>query len=172
MANPFSKLINATLKKQYKYAISAIMEYCEVPSRFYYPITSYTSCTNCSETISGGSPNPFIAGNKGKFTTSCPNCGGQGKIPFQTYDDLSLCVIWEYNKNKVIVPGIVETSDGTVKTLSLISTTKIIRNCLYAVFNIDIEYLSSRKFKRKSEPNPIGFGGEDLYILTQWEDIS
>lgn len=170
MSNPFSSLINSALKLRFNQAIDAVMEDCEVPVRLYFPITKFNNCTSCGETISGGSPNPFIAGNKGKPTTLCPVCGGSGKIPIENYEDLNLCVMWDYNKNREIVPGIAMTTAGEVRTFSKMSTIKSVKTCKYAIFNINIEYTNNHKFQRKGEPSPMGFG-DDAYILTYWTTL-
>lgn len=171
MANPFSKLINAALKKQYKFAIDAVIEDCEVPCRLYFPTTKFNPCTSCGQTISGGSPNPFLAGNKGKPTTLCPVCGGDGKIPVENYEDLNLCVMWDYNKNYQVVPGIAMSTEGVVRTFSKISTIKLIKTCKYIIFNVNLENSNKHQFQRDGEPNPMGFG-EDAYIVTHWKSIN
>lgn len=166
--NSFYGIISTQFKNTFKQAIDELIRGCQVPCRVYYPITKYTDCTNCNSLISTASPNPFLAGNKGKLTTSCSYCGGTGKIPSESYDDINLCVLFNYKNNREIVPGIIVTPDGDAKTLSKIETIDKIKECKYIVFDTNIESLNKHKFIRDGEPLPLGLG-DNSYIITTWK---
>lgn len=166
--NPFDGILNTTLKNQFKDAINEIIRAFKVPCRLYYPVTKYTACTNCNDPVYSNSPNPFIAGNKGRLTTSCPECGGDGQIPVETYEDLDLPVIFNYKNMNQIVPNIVFAPKGDAQTFSHISTISAIKGCKYAIFDTNIEHSNQHTFIRDSEPVPMGFGSDD-YILTTWK---
>lgn len=167
MSNPFDGIISSQMKTQFKQAINEVIRGCEVNCRLFYPITSYSDCVECSSMISSASPNPFIGGNKGKLNTGCSYCGGEGKIPIESYDDLNLCVMFDYREYKDIVPGIVFTPGGDAKTFSKMETITVIKACKYIIFDTSIQHINKHIFTRSGEPVPCGFGSND-YIITTW----
>lgn len=166
--NPFDGIISNTLKIQFKQAMDEIIRGCSVPCSLFYPITTYSTCTDCQTSISSQSHNPFLGGSIGKLTTNCPNCGGDGKIPIQNSTDTSMCVFFNYKKGDQIVPGIVSATDGDAITFCSIDQIAAIKDCLYALLNTNINNSKRRVFIREGEPNPVGFG-DHTYIITTWK---
>ena len=170
MANPFDGLISDDLLNNFKLAINEVIRACEVPCRLYFPTTKYTDCTSCEQSISQDSPNPYLSANKGRFTTSCNECGGTSKIPVENYEDINLCIVWDYKKFKDTA-GIVFNPQGDCQTFCKIALIEKIKSCKYAIFDTNIQYANKHQFVRDGEPKPAGFG-ENAYLITPWRIAS
>lgn len=165
--NPFEGLITNDLKNNFKLAISEVIRSCEISCRLYFPITKYTACSACAQGITLQSPNPYLGGQRGKFTTSCNVCNGTNKIPVENYEDIDLCVIWDTKKSKEIA-GILIVPEGDVQTFCNIGLIEQIKSCNYAIFDTTIQALNKTQYSRSGEPRIMGFG-ESSFILTPWK---
>ena len=166
MSNQFLGLVSDDLLENFKQAIDEIIRISSKPAKLVYPTTKWETCTDCAQSISAGSPNPYISANKGKFSTSCPTCGGTFKKPVENSETLSLCVIFDYKKFKDIA-GISFVPQGDCQTFCRIELINKIKTCKYAIFNTDIEIYNKHQFTRMGEPTPVGFA--DSFIITSWQ---
>ena len=165
MANPFSGIITQNLINKYNYAIQEVIRANLTPARLIYPSTKWIECTNCSTDIFAGSPNPYL---RGKNSTSCPVCGGVGKIQIETTEDMTIAVVFNYKKFNNIIPGMVVTPMGDAYTLSEIGTIKQIKTCKAIVFNTNLEAFNQHLYTRDGEPNPVGLS-DPKFLITYWK---
>ena len=174
MPNPFSGIISAELKNIHKQMIDSLLEddALTVPVRFYYGVTKWDACSNCSPSVGGlgrkgssvyihGGPAPF------SFGQQCPVCGGESKIPVETNETLNLACIFRFGRNSTL--GF--APDGTfAQTFCGISLFPKIKQANYVLFDTNIEAYTGYKYQRKGEPEPMGFG-QNAFILTTWERV-
>ena len=167
MSNPFLSLLPDSLIAQYNDMIRAVIAKNAVPCRFIYPITAYEDC-NCADSVYNASPNPYLKGKK--QSGGCALCNGTGKIPVETTESMSICVLFNNKKAQEIVPGVLIGANGDAQTLSeTTDTIKIIKTCKAVVFNTDLEYANKNLYVRDGEPQIIGFGNSPKFILTTWK---
>ena len=169
MANPFNNIVNTALKYKYTQAIEALIAGLQVNCRITYPITKFTTCATCTDTLSGGPPNPFLGGQLGKFTaaSNCPECGGSKKRPVITTEIISLCVIWEPKKWVNVGGNIVFAPAGSAQTICGIGLMPKIKGCNYIELDINKEAFNKQIYRRVGEP--ILAGLENNFLLQMWE---
>lgn len=171
MTNPFSGIITTAFKDIFTNAIDALLEDAAltVPCRLIYSGTKFTLCYNCLiSPITGRSTNIYNGTGGVPFAQStCPVCGGVGRLSIELTEDIYLAVIRNY---KDWVGGIiVDTPEAYVQTISVISTLDQIKRANQVILNTDITNYAKNLFIRYGEPMPVGFSEE--YIFTMWKKV-
>ena len=178
MSNPFSGIINSTIKTTFNNAIDALLENtaCSVPCQVTYGDTKFTDCSNCIlNPVTGRSSNKYQTGGLAPFSFGqCPVCAGEGKIPDIQTKAIQLCLIWDYKDwlNWQGVDNRTLAKDGFVQSISRVDETlSDIKRANFITLNTDLGEYVHHKFERYGEPSPIGFG-DDRYIITMWKAMS
>lgn len=175
--NKFSGIINKQ-KKLFTNLIDAVLadDGCTTECILYFNNLDCIICENCvfnpvtgtsSGSYNGSGPVPF---GKGMI---CPVCGGAGKIQVgDTEYDINLAVIFDskkfYGYGKRIVEESVQSANMYAQTMCRIELYNEIKKAKEAVLNSIMGSYSHNKYKRVSEPEPIGFGTPQ-YIITTWQ---
>ena len=149
MANPFSGIIDSSLKSVFNNAISAILEddALTVACTLEYGITKYENCANClydpigqksSNRFQNGGPVPF------PFGSVCPLCNGNGKRSVTSSENVNLAVIFE-PRHFLEMTTPVNTADGYIQTLANKIMTPKLRRAKEIVVSTDVSgYFSHR----------------------------
>ncbi len=173
MANPFSGVISPDLKLLFTNAIDALLENnaCTVPCRLIYQGTKVEDCVNCIRPVGGGTANIYHDGGPVPFRSGqpCPLCGGSGKIISESTGTIFLLPLWNY-KDWVGVPNAISRPEGTVQTISKMSTIGQLKEANEIIIDTDIEPLVAHRFVRDGEPNICGLGASS-YITTLWKKV-
>ena len=170
MVNPFSGIIDSSLKSVFNNAISALLENdaLTIPCTLEYGITKYEDCVNClydpigqksSNRFQGGGPVPF------PFGGICPLCNGNGKKPVTSSENVNLAVIFE-PKQFLEMSTPVNTADGYIQTLATISMTPKLQRAKEIIVATDISGFFTHRYQRISEPIPMGLGNSEFVICT------
>jgi len=174
MSNPFTNIINSTLKTTFNDAINAMLasDGLTLPCRLNFGVTKYESCDNClydpigkksSNFFMSGAPIPFRSGQ------TCPMCDGTGKRAVVTTETINLMVLWQY-KDWIDIGAEIRSPEGMVQTISSIDTLPDIKRAKSVIIDTDIEKLVKHEFVRDGEPTPAGLG-RDNFIVTMWSRI-
>lgn len=170
MVNPFSGIIDSSLKSVFNNAINAILEddALTVSCTLEYGITKYESCVNClydpigqksSNRFQDGGPAPF------PFGTLCPVCNGNGRRPLTSSENVNLAVIFE-PRQFLEMSTPVNTADGYIQTLAKKTMTHKLQRAKEIIVSTDVSNFFSHRYQRVSEPLPIGLGNNEFVVCT------
>ena len=170
MVNPFSGIIDSSLKSVFNNAINAILEddALTVSCTLEYGITKYESCVNClydpigqksSNRFQDGGPAPF------PFGTLCPVCNGNGRRPLTSSENVNLAVIFE-PRQFLEMSTPVNTADGYIQTLAKKAMTAKLQRAKEIIVSTDTSGFFPHRYQRISEPLPIGLGNNEFVICT------
>ena len=171
MVNPFSGIIDSTLKSVFNNAINAILEdgALTVACTLEYGITRDESCVNClydpigqksSNRFQNGGPVPF------PFGSVCPLCNGNGKKPVLSSEEVNLAVIFE-PRQFLEISTPVNTADGYIQTLANKSMTPKLQRAKEIVVSTDVSGFFTHRYERAGEPLPVGLGNNE-FVLCTW----
>ncbi len=173
MANPFSGLITTEFKTLFTDAIDALLENnaCTVPCRLIFQGTKVEDCVNCIRPVGGGTSNIYHDGGPVHFRSGqpCPLCGGASKIISDSTETIFLLVLWNY-KDWIGVLNAISRPEGSVQTISKMSTIGQLKGANEIIIDTDIEPRVKHRFIRDGEPNICGLGASS-YITTLWKKV-
>jgi hypothetical protein len=168
--NFFNGLITTQFKQLHADAITELVTGCAVPCQLIYGNTLFTDCVNCIyDPIGNKSSNRYLTGGPSPFTGVCPVCFGQGKIPSEHTESISLSVIYDY-KSWLPTPVEVNSPKGFIQTLSVLATMDEIKEAKEIIANTDLNSYVKSRFERYGEPQPCGLGQATI-IATMWKRI-
>lgn len=170
----FSGLISSDLKQLFSNAISSLLEdtALTVSCTLYFGVTKYEDCSNCIyDPIGRKSSNRYQDGGAApfRFGTVCPICGGQGKKPVITTENLNLAVIYDY-RNFLNSQTPVNIPDGSIQTICANSLMPKLLRAKELQTSTDIKNYMDARFERITDPQPVGFGNNDFVFCT-WKRI-
>lgn len=171
MSNPFDGIISDDIKLLYYQAIEGLLESLALPCQIIYGTTSYSECSNCDGPIGGRPMNTALSGHRTPTRTSsgCSACGGTGRIPVDSSENINICVIW--NPKQFIKIGTINVADGQVQTISRVGDSfNQIKTAKYLLVDTNVSVLGSYKFERAMDPILVGLGGSD-FVICNWTRI-
>ncbi len=158
----------------YRDAMDMMVSSCGfgINCKVYYAPTRYDKCDVCTSTIGNQSSNRYLTGAPVPFqdTGKCPSCGGSGRKPVESKEDITLLVIWNYKDWINVNLEVLKSPEGFVQTISKMSDLPKIKRANYIIMGSDndIDGNVHHKFTRHGEPTPCGLGSA-LHILTMWK---
>jgi len=166
------QLINSQLKKLFKDSIDQIVGPNGLTTKclLRYNSTDHVICNNCVfDPITKSSSNIYNGTGPAVFDDYqiCPVCLGQGKIEHSEEDTLYLAVLFD-SKYWMKTSAPVNISDGTIQTISPISTMLQIRSASDLKVDSDLQNYGNYIYERAGDPEPAGLGNSD-YIITMWK---
>lgn len=171
MSNPFSGLVNSTLKETYHNMIDSLLEddAATVSCRLIYQGGKFEDCPDCTSPhpIGNLGGNPYFGGNTGIFptTSNCVTCNGSQKIPVETTEDIKMIVIMDFRR---FVYFGAQHPAAMAQTFSDISLLPKLKNCSSIILNTENESYNRYRFVRDGEPEPVGLGNPK-HIYTFWK---
>lgn len=162
MTNPFSGIISSDFKQLFNNAISSLLynDALTLPCTLHYGVTKYNDCGNCVfDPIGNKSSNKFQSGGSVPFPfgSICPMCGGNGKTPVETTEDINLMVIW--NTKEFINFGTVnDGQEDMIQTVTFDENTPKLVRAKELIVATDIAGYARHRFERDSMPKPCGLG--------------
>lgn len=173
MPNPFLGILSDELKQTYRNMIDALIasDGCATTATVYYGQTKFNLCNNCVyDPIGNKSANRYISGGPVSFGNGqiCPVCHGQGRIPEENSETISIVAIWDSEKWMRI--GTVNEPNNYVQTLCSISLYPTLTKAQYIIFDTNIYGYVKQKYEIDGSPQPCGLGSND-YLLTMWKKV-
>ena len=171
MVNPFSGIIDDSLKTVFNNAISAILENdaLTIACTLDYGITKYEDCSNCVfDPIGRKSANRFQDGGPIPFPYGgvCPMCNGGGRKGVTSTEDVNLAVIFE-PRQFLDISAPVNTADGYIQTLAKKVMTPKLQRAKEIVVATAVSGFFKHRYERAGEPTPIGIGNNE-FVLSTW----
>lgn len=172
--NIFNNINYSGLQTLFTDAITSMIDSsaCTVPCTLTYGDTRYEDCINCvydpigrksANTYQAGGPIPF------HFGTICPMCGGNGKRPVESTEDIEVLLV--YNpKDFINFDMSVNINDGYIQTMAKVDMMSQFRRAKTIKVSTDIDGHFTRTYERVQEPTPCGFGNSAFAVCT-WKRI-
>lgn len=166
------QLINDQLKKLFNDSIDQIVSQPGLTTKclLRYNSTNHEICNNCVfDPITGSSSNVYNGTGPVSFADYqiCPVCLGQGKVEHSQEETLYLAILYD-SKYWIKTSAPVNISDGTIQTISKISTMLQIKSASDMKIDSDLANYGNYIYERTSDPEPAGLGSTD-YIITMWK---
>ena len=180
MANPFSGIINSTVKQLYINAIDSLLydDSCTRPCRIIYTGSKFVDCPNCAfDPIGRKSSNRFQSGGPMPFPQGsiCPMCGGAGKRQDVSQTELiDLMVIWDSNAWVRLGGGgetasrSAHTPNQLAQTISRVETWAKLNRANEIILDTEVEGYKQLKYTRVGDPELVGIGSSQ-YVIAMWE---
>ena len=172
MTNPFSGIINDQLKTLHTNMISSLLynDALTWECRLYYGITKYEDCTNCIyDAVGRKSANKYQDGGAIPFPfgSICPMCNGNGKRGVESYEDMSLMIIWD-SKQFINTGTVNDDSSDLIQTVTFSTNLSKLVKAKEIIVVKDKASHGTRRYERASTPQPCGFGTSD-FISCLWK---
>lgn len=176
MESAFESIISSEFKQTFNNAIDALLKdtALTVPCKLMYSglQNNTTYCNNCIfDPISKLSANIYNGTGPSPFTekTICPVCMGIGLVQQDSYETISLAVIFDSKYFMNIRSGsAINIPDGSVQTICSIDYLPKIRNANELVVDTNIAHYGDYTYERSGDPMPAGLGS-NKYIITMWK---
>lgn len=168
--NFFSGLINSDLKQLHADAMTELVTGVAIECELIFGQTLFSDCPNCIfDPIGNKSSNRYQSGGPTPFQGICPVCHGAGKFSDEQTEPINLAIIYDY-KDWLSLSIQVNSPEGFVQTLSLLSTLDKLKQAKEIIVDTSLEASVRQRFERYGEPQPCGFGQATI-VVTMWKRI-
>ena len=161
------------MKAMHVNMITEALRGCSVTCTIVYGDTTFTDCPNCKFDVTTGKSSGIYDSSTGTipFTFgNCPFCHGEGRVPNEATESISLCPIYDYRQWYKTINSTTGSPDSMIQTMSAFSTYDDLKRAKYLIVDTAIAESTVPRFERVGEPEPCGLGASS-FVITMWKRI-